>query len=77
MPVGVATRGLGAEVAGDRLPAQPGLIASANRLGRARTGAAQAQPVVRSHGRPELWSRVRPCVSAGVRQWVGAWLCLG
>ena len=55
MPVGVATRGLGAKVAGDRSSAHSGLFASANRLGRARTGAAQAQPVVRWHERPELW----------------------
>ena len=55
MPVGVATRGLGTEVAGDHLPAHSGLFAIANRLGWARTGAAQAQPVVRWHGRPELW----------------------
>ena len=37
---------------------------------------AQAQPVVRSHGRLELKSQVMPCVRAGGRQsvaWKGFW----
>ena len=67
MPVGRVTRQLGVEVAGDCTPVQPGLISSANWQGcRRRLGRAQAQPVVKSHERPELGSRVSPWVTAGV-----------